>query len=407
MPEPARSLTCDDAVEMIGGWCDGDGDRQVGLELEWLTVTGRDDDQPSWDVLEAAGAAALPLPSGGRLSFEPGGQLEVSTPPLAGVDECIAAAAADAAHVEAAFGAFGVDLLAVGGPTRARRRLVDTARYRAMESYFTRLGPPGPAMMRATASLQVNLDLGPPGVAAARWRLAHAVGPTLVAAFANSPGLSGPASYRSTRMAVWRSIDSTRTAPVPGADPLTSWAEYALAANVMFVQTGVDDFFALDRAMSLRRWIEVGHDLGYPTSDDVAYHLTTLFPPVRLRGWIELRMLDALPAGLWQAAVAVVFALMRDHASIDATFDAVAGTEHLWREAVEVGVSHPDLAGSARRCLAIALETLERDGAAATTSDAVAAFADHYTLRGRAPADDVVPWRVPATTVRVGDIAWT
>lgn len=408
MPEPARSLTCDDAVEMICGWCDGDGDRQLGLELEWLTVTGPEGHQPLWEDLENAAAAAQPLPSGGRLSFEPGGQLEVSTPPVAGVDDCIAAAAAAATHVEGVFAAHGIGLHAVGGPTGTRRRLVDTPRYRAMESYFSRLGAPGPAMMRATAALQINLDLGPPQLAERRWRLAHAAAPVLIAAFANSPGECSGRLYRSTRMAVWRAIDRTRTAPVPGSsDPLRSWAEYALAANVMFMQAGADDYVALEQALPLRRWIDAGHDLGYPTSDDVAYHLTTLFPPVRLRGWLELRMLDALPAGLWEAAVAVVFALMRDDASIAAANEAVGGTEGLWRDATELGLGHPALAAAATRCLTVALDTLERDRAAATTIGAVAAFADKYTFRGRAPADEVGPWPVSAATVGVGDTSWT
>jgi glutamate--cysteine ligase len=277
-----------------------------------------------------------------------------------------------------------------------------------MEAYFSRLGAPGPAMMRATASLQVNLDLGPPALAVRRWQLAHAIGPTLVAAFANSPGQSDGARYSSTRMAVWRAIDSTRTAPVPRSDdPLVSWANYALAANVMLMQSGTDDYVALDRALPLRRWIEAGHAMGYPTDDDIAYHLTTLFPPVRLRGWLELRMLDALPSGLWEAAVAVVFALLRDDASITAAADAVRGTERMWRESAELGLGHPALAVAARRCIAVALETLERDGAALTTTDAVAAFADRYTMHGRAPADDMPPWPVPAATVRPAESAWT
>ncbi len=407
MPEPVRSLTCNDAVEMICGWCDGNGDRHVGLELEWITV-GPDGAQPSWDLLESAGTAAASLPAGGKLSFEPGGQVELSTPPLAGVDACISAAAADAAHLEQVFADYNIGLLAVGGPSGDRRRLVDTPRYRAMESYFTRLGPPGQAMMRSTAALQVNLDLGPRDVAWGRWRLAHAIGPTLVAAFANSPGVCGPATYRSTRMAVWRAIDSSRTAPVPrSTDVLVSWAEYALAANVMFMQGGADDYFVLDHAFTLRNWIESGHPLGYPTDDDVAHHLTTLFPPVRLRGWLELRMLDALPHGMWEPAVAVVFALLRDNDSIGAALDAVAGTEHMWRDAAEGGLTEPALAGAARRCMAIALDTLERDGAAASTWDAVAAFADRYTLRGRVPADDLAPSRVPGDAVRVGETEWS
>ena len=62
----------------------------------------------------------------------------------------------------------------------------------------------------------------------------------------------------------------------------------------------------LERPLTFTRWILDGHALGYPTIDDLDYHLTTLFPPVRPRGWLEIRYLDALPAPWWRVAATIV-----------------------------------------------------------------------------------------------------
>ena len=82
-----------------------------------------------------------------------------------------------------------------------------------MEAFFDCSGSAGRAMMRSTAALQVNLDLGRGDEVQRRWRAAHEVGPVLAAAFANSPiGDTGPTGHRSTRLAIWSAIDGGRTA---------------------------------------------------------------------------------------------------------------------------------------------------------------------------------------------------
>ena len=67
-----------------------------------------------------------------------------------------------------------------------------------------------------------------------------------------------------------------------------------------------------DTLLRARDWVEAGHPLGFPTADDLAYHLTTLFPPVRPKGWLELRMIDALPDPWWRVPVAVAAAWIDD-----------------------------------------------------------------------------------------------
>ena len=92
-------------------------------------------------------------------------------------------------------------------------RVLDAPRYRAMEAYFDSRWPAGRTMMRNTASIQVNLDVGSPATTDARWHLAHDIGPVLTACFANSPfdASGNPSGYRSTRAAVWHAIDPART----------------------------------------------------------------------------------------------------------------------------------------------------------------------------------------------------
>src|SRR4029453_18905284 len=119
----------------------------------------------------------------------------------------------DAAVLGRALADGGIGLIAIGLEPRTRRaRVVQSPRYAAMEGFFAASGDAGRTMMRSTAAMQVNLDLGPPEAIDTRWRRTHAVGPVLAAAFANSPFADGrPTGWRSTRLAVWHAIDPTRT----------------------------------------------------------------------------------------------------------------------------------------------------------------------------------------------------
>ena len=130
----------------------------------------------------------LDVPGGGRLTVEPGGQVELSSRPHAGAGPAIEATAAGVEGLRSALDAAGVHTSALGlDPARPNRRIVSSPRYDAMEAYFEGDGGAGLSMMCATASVQVNLDLGDPADLVRRWRVAHTLGPVLVAAFANSP----------------------------------------------------------------------------------------------------------------------------------------------------------------------------------------------------------------------------
>jgi glutamate--cysteine ligase len=261
-----------------------------------------------------------------------------------------------------------------------------------MEEYFDTRWPAGRTMMRNTAAIQVNLDLGSRHDLEARWRRAHHLGPVLAAAFANSPfdAEGRVTGWRSTRLAVWDAIDHGRTASayVPGADARTAWTRYALDASIMMLRLDDARSVAVRDPLPFAQWMDEGHELGWPTLDDFCHHLTTLFPPVRPRGWLELRMIDALPDDWWPVAVAVTTALLDDDAAADAAAHAVEGTSDRWIDAARYGLTHPDLRIAADRCFEVAGDALGRLGADRTTLDATAAFEDRFVKRGRCPADD-------------------
>jgi glutamate--cysteine ligase len=399
MPSPTPSLTRRRVLDHIdehvfGTAADPHG---LGVELEWLTSQGHRDRR-----LPIAEASALidrlsPLPDGGRLTLEPGGQLELSSQPFRSIDALCAATRRDLAVLDAECEACEIELIALGAdPVRPPERVAVAPRYQAMERYFDQHGRAGRTMMCNTAAIQVNIGLGGPASAARRWRLANRLGPTLIASFANSPFGGGlPSGWQSSRLRAWWALDPTRSAPVRcDDDPVTAWADYALDAHVMLIRADGDRFLPVTVPMRFGDWMADGHPSGWPTDDDLAYHLTTLFPPVRPKGWLELRMFDAQTSPLWQVVVAVTASLLTDPALEDALLDAVDGTADLWVDAAQLGLGHPELARAARRVFALARESLAASGASLGLRDLVCEFAARGVDRSRSPADDrLAAWR--------------
>ncbi len=234
-------LTEDDAEAQAHGIAFKTGPPgRVGVELEWLVCDGRDPALPVDQRRVAAALARLDepgaLPGRGRLTTEPGGQVELSSAPASGLGGCVAAARSDLTAVRQAIAPAGLSLAGHGlDPLRPPRRVLNLPRYVAMEEFFDRSGPWGRVMMCSTASVQVCVDAGQeqggPSGFRWRWHLLHGLGPVLVASFANSPFQGGrPSGWKSTRQAVWSRLDPSRTrAPAdgePGApDRGTAWPE--------------------------------------------------------------------------------------------------------------------------------------------------------------------------------------
>ncbi|HJT37604.1 MAG TPA: glutamate-cysteine ligase family protein [Actinomycetota bacterium] len=383
MPASTRTLSVKAARDLVAehAFPPTTGER-VGAEIEWFTTSAAD--VPALHTL----LDDVVLSHGSKLTFEPGGQVELSSPPFTRCADVCDALASDTAVIARALAAHGIALHAAGNdPDRPLCLETAERRYVAMREYFDGRSAAGAHMMCTTAAIHVNVDAGADAIGRRRWRLAHHIGPMLVASFANSPTVGGrPSGWMSSRMAAWLALDATRCAPaLNGASPAKSWAEYALNANVMFIRTEAA-FRPLRQALPFADWITQGHDLGYPTEDDLRYHLTTLFPPVRARGWIELRMIDMLPAPWWRAAIGVGFALLTDPKTMRIAEAACAPVRNRWYEAARFGLADPLLAAAARTCFAAAADAADRIGCDRATSVAMSMYREHFVERSRCPA---------------------
>jgi glutamate--cysteine ligase len=294
--------------------------------------------------------------------------------------------------LRAAFAAAGLGLVLLGAdPLRPAKRINPGPRYRAMEQFFaaTDTAVAGAAMMTSTASVQVNVDAGPQAGWAARVRLAHALGPVMIAMAANSPMLRGEFSgWVSTRQRVWSQLDAARCGPIltaSGDDPGTDWARYALKAPVMLVHMPPEGAAEPVRHyVPFADWADGRVVLGgrRPTTADLEYHLTTLFPPVRPRRWLEIRYLDSVPDAIWPALVYTLVALLDDPQLTSIAAEAVEPVATAWDTAARVGLADRRLHAAATRCVTAAAERVPpaMTGAMGRLVQAVE--------QGRCPADD-------------------
>jgi glutamate--cysteine ligase len=142
--------------------------------------------------------------------------------------------------------------------------------------------------------------------------------------------------------------------------------------------------------MTFAEWIDHGHPLGSPTDDDLAYHLTTLFPPIRPHRHLELRMIDMLDEPWWRAAVALTTAVVCDPATQDVVERACAGVAGRWDLAAKCALEDPPLHDAANASFEAALGALGRLGCDAATARAAHDYVERYTSRGLTPADEVL-----------------
>lgn len=391
MPFGRRTLTHDAVMRTSQALFEPSTPESFGVELEW-PVHRLDDVAARPSSAQMAGLEGAVLPSGGRVTFEPGGQVELSTSPASSVADALDAADIDTHALTARLAELGLQptTLAVDH-RRAPRRVLQRPRYQAMEAFFAEQGSAGAWMMCNTASTQINLShdqLDP----AQRWLTMHHIAPVLIAAYANSPG-SDASGHRwtSLRQAIWWSIDAGRTQPVPTTlDPASAWLHYALRADVMYIRE--DDICsssgtAVRPGLSFGRWMSQGHPAGWPTIEDYHYHLSTLFPPVRPRGWLELRVLDALPDWIRDCATVTVAAACTNDAGQELAA-RLPDTSGLWMAAARDGLRHPTLAAASGTLFDVARTHLTAVTTDSRLSDQLGNFTERYVSRGRCPGDD-------------------
>jgi len=357
--------------------------RRIGVELEWtvhhVAAPHRHLDLPQ--IRQALGPhLADPgptLPGGGRVTLEPGGQVEISSAPADSLTALHAATEADIAALtrllagsDLTLGDQGID------PYRPPRRILNTPRYATMERVFDRRGPAGRTMMCSTAGVQVCVDGGSAADLPSRWAALTMMGPALVAAFATSRTYAGrDTGWASARMGAWIGIDPDRTRPVGHHDdPAAAWSRYALSASLLCVRRD-DGPWHMPQGLSFADWI-AGGGPRRPTVGDLDYHLSTLFPPIRPRGYLEVRYLDAQPGDEWIAPVAVVAALLSDPTVTAAAIALAEPAADRWVAAARHGLDDPRLRRAATALLDLAGRALDRTGLPAAVRDRVTAITE-------------------------------
>ena len=263
-------------------------------------------------------------------------------------------------------------------PVRPPRRVLDLPRYRAMEHRFDRIGPWGRSGMCSTAAVQVCVDAGEGADVARRWDAVHALGPVLVAAFANSPVLHGRRTgWKSSRLAAWlRARPAAHRPAAPHAGRPGGGLGPARARHRAAVRPARDGRWDAPPGVTFADWVRGDAALpGPPTIADLDYHISTLFPPVRPHGHLEVRYVDAQPGRRWALPAAVLAAVLSDAG------DHGPGARGLRARAGAVGLRRPARA--------------RRPGAAARRRRGVRAGPDRAAAAHAAVVGDRGPDRDP------------
>jgi glutamate--cysteine ligase len=263
-------------------------------------------DRFGWDpVTENGNIIALrrqDCPKGGGISLEPGGQLELSGAPLETVHETYEELRQHLVELSKVGGEFDIGFLGLGfSPkwTLAETPVMPKERYAIMMRYMPTRGRRGLDMMFRTATVQVNMDFGDEADMVAKMRAGLALQPVATALFANSPFTDGrPNGYQSFRAEIWRDTDPDRTGLLPFVFDegmgFERYADYALGVPMYFVYRNeryIDVAGASFRDFLKGKLAALPGER--PTLDDWADHLTTLFPDVRLKRFLEMRGADA------------------------------------------------------------------------------------------------------------------
>ena len=284
---------------------------------------------------------------GGSISLEPGGQFELSGAPLRTLHDTCHEVNTHLTQVREAGGALGIGMLGLGfSPkwTRAETPRMPKGRYGIMAGYMPKVGQHGLDMMLRSCTVQVNLDFSGEADMVKKLRVSLALQPVATALFANSPFTEGkPNGYLTFRGEIWRDTDKARTGLLPFAfeDGMSfeRYVDYALDVPMYFVYRHGRYFDVAGE--SFRDFMAGGLPQlpgERPLMSDWSDHLTTLFPDVRLKRFLEMRGADGGPWSRLCALPALWTGLLYDQASLDAAWDLVRDWTAEEREALRDGV---------------------------------------------------------------------
>ncbi len=304
------------------------GHRSIRALLEGLR------DRFGWTgVYEKGNIIALSDPKGmGSVSLEPGGQFELSGAPLETIHDTCEEVHQHLVQVREIGDGLGIGFLGLGAsPTwsRAKTPVMPKGRYKIMAPYMDRVGRFGRDMMFRTCTVQVNLDFGSEADMVKKLRVSLALQPIATALFANSPFLDGkPNGFQSFRSEVWTDTDKARSGMLPFAFEngmgFERYVDYALDVPMYFVMRNGEHVNVAGE--SFRTFLDgklpqlPGEK---PVIKDWADHLTTIFPEVRLKKYLEMRGADSGPWRRLCALPALWTGVLYEQGPLDAAWDLV------------------------------------------------------------------------------------
>ena len=303
-----------------------DGPSGIGAMLDGMQRFGW---QP---VYEGDNIIALTM-DGQSVSLEPGGQFELSGAPVANLHQTCSEVHTHLAQVKHVADDLGAAFVGIGFQPKWRREdihVMPKGRYDIMRAYMPTRGNLGLDMMLRSATVQVNLDFRDEPDMVRKMRVGLALQPVATALFANSPFTEGkPNGYLSYRSHIWTDTDPDRTGILPfvfeDGMGFESYVEYALNVPMYFVYR--DGVYQDVSGQSFRDFLAgklPGLPGERPTLDDWEGHLTTLFPEVRLKRYIEMRGADSGPWGSICGLPAFWVGLMYSSDSLDAAYEMIA-----------------------------------------------------------------------------------
>ena len=377
--------------------------------------------QLGWEAIEDAGniIGLFDTTRGGAISLEPGGQFELSGAAFETVHETSAEVETHLSQVKQIGGALGIGFLALGmSPkwTLAQTPVMPKGRYQIMARYMPKVGSRGIDMMFRTATVQSNLDFSSEADMVRKLRVGLALQPMITALFANSPFTDGKLNgFLSARSEIWRDTDNARSGMLPFAfEPgmgFERYVDYALDVPMYFVKRGA---IYHDVAGASFRDLLTGILPALPgeraTISDWANHLSTIFPEVRLKRYLEMRGADVGPVDRICALSALMVGLYYDNTALDAAWELVKGWSATERQqlrddapriALDAKIGGRGLRDIARDALALARAGLARRARLNSAGRDEAIFLDPLDAiveLGRAPAQDWIdrfngPWR--------------
>jgi glutamate--cysteine ligase len=351
-----------------------EGARSIKALLEGLR------DRFGWTgVYEGDNIIALSDPNGlGNVSLEPGGQFELSGGIVDSVHDTCEEVHEHLSQVREVGDRLGIGFLGLGASpiwSRAETPVMPKGRYGIMAPYMDKMGRYGRDMMFRTCTVQVNLDFASEADMVKKLRVSLALQPIATALFANSPFLDGkPNGFLSFRSEVWRDTDNQRAGMLPFAFEdgmgFERYVDYALDVPMYFVMregkyvnTAGESF----RAFMDGRLPQLPGEK--PVLKDWADHLTTIFPEVRLKRYLEMRGADSGPWRRLCALPAFWVGLLYHQPALDAAWDLVkdwtAQERQTLRDDVPRLALHAKIRGRTVQDIAREVLTLSRKGLAA------------------------------------------